>query len=86
MALLGRARMSFRSLREPDFTVIVRVLGDKAGLVRCADALSGDTSLFQRSIAAAPQWRFKPYRINGQLIVFESSIEFLFKKNKVKVL
>jgi hypothetical protein len=67
-----------------DSTVIVRVLVDKNGVVRCTDAVSGDANLLQRSVTAAQQWRFKPYRINGELIIFESRIEFVFKKNKVK--
>jgi len=67
-----------------DSTVIVRVLVDKNGVVRCTDAVSGDANLFQRSVVAAQQWRFKPYIFNGQLIIFESPIEFVFKKDKVK--
>ncbi|MFY9645681.1 MAG: energy transducer TonB [Terriglobales bacterium] len=67
-----------------DSTVIVRVLVDKNGVVRCADPVSGDAGLFQRSTDAAQQWRFKPFLLNGQPLLFESQIEFVFKKNKVK--
>ncbi|HLM81950.1 MAG TPA: energy transducer TonB [Terriglobales bacterium] len=67
-----------------DSTVIIRVLVDKNGVVRCADPVSGDASLFQRSTEAAQQWRFKPFLLNGQPLIFESQIEFVFKKNKVK--
>jgi hypothetical protein len=67
-----------------DSTVIVRVLVDKNGIVRCLDPLSGDASLFNRSIDAARQWKFKSYRLNGEPLIFESQIEFVFRKNKVE--
>ena len=67
-----------------DSTVVVRVLVDKNGVVRCADPVNGDANLFQRSILAAQEWRFKPFLLNGQPMIFESPIEFVFKKNKVK--
>jgi len=65
-------------------TVVVRVLIDKKGAVRCADAEQGDPSLFERSVEAAKQWRFRPFLLNSQPIIAETPIEFVFKKGKVK--
>jgi len=67
-----------------DSTVIVRVLIDKKGVVRCADAVHGDASLVQRSIDAAQRWKFRPYTLNGEPIIVETPIEFVFKKDSVK--
>jgi hypothetical protein len=67
-----------------DSTVIVRALVDKNGVVRCTNPVNGDANLFQRSIDAAQQWRFKTFLLNGQPMIFETPIEFVFKKNKVK--
>jgi periplasmic protein TonB len=64
--------------------VIVKTLIDKKGAVRCAEAVQGDTTLFQRSTEAALQWRFKPYILNAQPIIVETPIEFDFSKRKVK--
>jgi len=64
-------------------TVVVRVLTDKNGDVQCAEAWSGDASLFQRSRAAMMQWHFKPYLLNGQPFFMETVREFVFKKGKV---
>jgi hypothetical protein len=66
-----------------DSTVVVRMLIDKTGAVRCADAVEGDASLLQRTQEAALQWHFKPYLLNGQPVIVETSREFIFKKNKV---
>jgi Gram-negative bacterial TonB protein C-terminal len=64
-------------------TVIIRTLVGKDGLVRCTDAVEGDPKLLPRSLEAAKQWQFKPYLLNGQPIIVETPIEFIFKKGKV---
>ena len=64
-------------------TVIVRTLVGKDGIVRCTDAVQGDTELYERSIDAAKQWQFAPFLLNGQPLIFETPIEFVFKKGKV---
>jgi hypothetical protein len=66
-----------------DSTVTLKVLIGKDGVVRCADPVQGDQNLFPRSVDAAKQWRFQPYLLNGQPIIVETPIEFVFKKNKV---
>jgi protein TonB len=64
-------------------TVIIRILIGKDGAVRCADAMQGDADLFARSLEAAKQWRYKPYLLNGQPIIVDTRIEFVFKKGNV---
>ena len=64
-------------------TVIVRILIDKNGVVRCAEAVQGNPDLFQRSQDAAMQWHFKPLLLRGRPLNVATSREFVFKKNKV---
>jgi hypothetical protein len=64
-------------------TIIIRTLVGKDGIVKCTDAAEGDANLFQRALDAAKQWRFKPFLLNGEPLIFETSIEFTFKKHKV---
>ena len=65
-------------------TVVVRILIDAKGTVRCAEAEEGDPGLFQRSQDAAMQWHFKPYLLRERRPVnFSTLLEFMFKKNKV---
>ncbi|MGA2347861.1 MAG: hypothetical protein ABSF93_17760 [Candidatus Sulfotelmatobacter sp.] len=64
-------------------TVVVRILIDKSGVVRCAEGVQGDPGLFQRSQDAAMQWHFKPYLLYGRPLNVATSREFVFKKNKV---
>jgi hypothetical protein len=64
-------------------TVVLRALIGKDGSVRCADPVQGESSLFERSMVAAKQWRFQPFLLNGQPVVVETTIEFQFNKNKV---
>ena len=65
-------------------TVVVRIVVDKNGAVRCAEAEEGDPGLFQRSQDAAMQWHFKPYLLRERRPVnFSTLLEFMFKKNKV---
>ena len=65
-------------------TVILRIIIGKDGAVRCVDPVQGDADLFPRSVEAARQWRFRPYLLNGQPIMVQTRIEFVFKKGKVK--
>jgi hypothetical protein len=65
-------------------TVVLRVIIGKDGAVRCVDPVQGDTDLFPRSVEAARQWRFRPYLVNGQPMMVQTRIEFVFKKGKVR--
>jgi hypothetical protein len=69
--------------KKPNSKVVIRILIDKNGVVRCAEAVQGDPGLFQRSQDAAMQWHFKPYLLYGRPLNVATSREFVFKKNKV---
>ncbi len=68
-----------------DSLIILRVILDTRGNVRCARPEQGDADLFPRSIEAAEQWRFRPYQANGETLVVETQIQFRYKKNRVEV-
>ena len=61
-----------------DSVVVVRILIDRSGDVKCAEAVQGDSVLFQRSEAAAMQWHFKPYLQNGQPVETQARITVNF--------
>jgi hypothetical protein len=63
--------------------VKVKVMIDETGTVQCAAGIEGDSSLYERSIQAAREWKFRPYILNGQPIVVESAFYFHFNKGKV---
>jgi hypothetical protein len=63
--------------------VVVRTVIDKNGDVRCVEAVQGDASLLPRTQAAAIEWHFKPFLLNGQPLVVETTREFVFKKGRV---
>ncbi len=69
-----------------DSLVIVDVILDTKGNVRCARAQQGDADLFPRSIEAAEQWQLKPFQLNGETVVVDNQIQFRYKKNKVEPL
>jgi hypothetical protein len=70
--------------KELSSTVILRIIIGKDGAVRCVDPVQGDSDLCPRSVEAARQWRFRPYLLNGQPIMVETRIEFVFKKGNVR--
>ena len=47
-------------------TVVVRIVVDESGRVSEAEAESGHPLLYQPSVAAVRQWRFKPTLLSGQ--------------------
>jgi hypothetical protein len=68
-----------------DSLVVVDVILDTKGTVRCARAEEGDADLLPRSVEAAEQWQFKPFQLNGETLVVNTQIQFKYKKNKVEV-
>lgn len=64
-------------------TVVIAVVVDTKGDVRCTNPEQGDADLFQRSVEAARQWQFRPYTLNGERLVVETQIEFSYKRKKV---
>jgi hypothetical protein len=71
--------------RKLDSSVVVSIVVSKTGYVVHTRAVKGDPDLFTRSEEAAQKWHFTPYILNGQPIEVDTTIEFRYKKNKVKV-
>ena len=68
-----------------DSLIIVNVILDTKGNVRCGRLEQGDADLFPRSLEAALQWQFKPFQMHGETLVDDTHIQFRYKKNKVEV-
>ena len=58
--------------------VVLKALVGKDGGIRKLKVISGDTQLATAATAAVRQWRFKPYRQDGQLREFETRITVNF--------
>jgi hypothetical protein len=71
--------------KDLDSLVIVNVIVDAKGNVRCAQPEQGDADLYPRSIEAAEQWQFKPFQMNGEMLVVDTHSQFKFKRNKVEI-
>jgi TonB family protein len=58
--------------------VVLKALVGKDGGIRKLKVISGATQLATAATAAVRQWRFKPYRQDGQLREFETRITVNF--------
>jgi TonB family protein len=59
-------------------TVVLQVVIDEGGEVRNLRTVSGDAILARAAIDAVRQWRYQPYRLNGQLIKMPTHITVNF--------
>ncbi len=59
-------------------TVVLQVVIDEVGEVRNLRTVSGDAVLAQAAIDAVRQWRYQPYRLNGQPIKMPTHITVNF--------
>ena len=65
--------------------VMVKFVISETGDVESAEAISGDPLLAPAAVAAAKQWKFKPYIKNGRAVKVTTKIPFDFVfSNKVK--
>jgi hypothetical protein len=67
-----------------DSIVVVRVIVDTNGNVRCGRGEQGDSDLFPRSVEVAGKWQFRPLLWNGAAQAVETEIQFRYRKNKVE--
>ncbi len=74
----------FKSLKNSNVKIAFEI--DEAGAVESAKAIEGDPALYDRSVKAIREWRFKPYLLDGHPIVVESYVYFHFNKGKASVL
>ena len=59
--------------------VVVKALIDKQGRVARVCLISGHPMLAQAAVDAVRQWRYKPYRLNGEPVEIETTITVQFK-------
>jgi TonB family protein len=59
-------------------TVVLQIVIDEVGQVRNLKTVSGDAVLAQAAIDAVRQWRYQPYRLNGQPIKMPTNITLNF--------
>jgi hypothetical protein len=55
-------------------TVLVGFEIDKIGNARCPTALNGPMILRHAATSAVAKWKFKPYKLNGEIIAVGSSV------------
>jgi TonB family protein len=60
-------------------TVVLQVVIDEVGEVRNLRTVSGDAVLAQAAIVAVRQWRYQPYRLNGQPVKMPLEITVNFR-------
>ncbi len=66
------------TLEDPDEAVSLKILIDEAGWVMRTEPLA-NASLAARFAANAPEWRFKPARLNGKPVASEMLMQFKFE-------
>ena len=59
--------------------VTLNAVVSEDGRVRSVTVLSGDSALAPAALDAVRQWRFKPYRVNGQAREFVTQITVSFR-------
>lgn len=62
-------------------TVVVEATISKTGAVENAHAISGPPMLIQAAIAAIAQARYQPYKLNGEPVEVETTINVIFTLN-----
>ena len=72
--------------KELDSVVVVEILVNTDGDVRCTRVQQGDSDLAQRSLDAAQRWHYKPYFVNGEKPIVDTWIRFNYTKDHVEVL
>jgi TonB family protein len=58
--------------------VVLGILVGSDGLVKSLNVVSGDLQLVNAASDAVRQWRFKPYRLNGKTVEFETRVTVNF--------
>ena len=59
-------------------TVVIAATISKTGIVENAHAVSGPPMLVQAAIAAVAQARYQPYKLNGEPVEVETTINIVF--------
>ncbi len=72
--------------KDLDSLVVIQILVDTNGDVRCPRTQEGDPDLLQRSLDAAQKWHYRPYELNGETVIVETRIRFSYKKDNVEII
>ena len=66
-------------------TVRISVRVDKEGVPQKLRVISGRPELVKASLDALKQWRYKPYKLNGKTVPFETSVDvnYVIPPNKL---
>jgi len=59
--------------------VIVKLTIDKQGVPQDLQVIKGDPILAKAALEALKQWRWKPYKLNGEPVEVESSVYIRFE-------
>jgi protein TonB len=62
--------------------VKLRVVVSKNGDVKFVSVISGDAALTDAAVTAVKQWRFMPYRLNGEPIEARIELTIPFHRNQ----
>jgi TonB family protein len=59
--------------------VVVKLIIDKEGVPKDIQVIKGDPILAKAAVEALRQWRYKPYKLNGEAVEVESSVYITFE-------
>jgi protein TonB len=83
--LLGPIRPVYPTIAKSariEGTVVVEATISKTGVVENARAISGPSMLIQAAISAIAQARYQPYKLNGEPVEVQTTINVIFKLNQ----
>ena len=58
--------------------VVVKLIIDKQGVPKDLRVTKGDPILAKAAVEAVRQWRYKPYKLNGEAVEVESTVYIKF--------
>ena len=59
--------------------VLVEMIIDKGGRPKSLRVTEGDPILAQETLRALSQWRWKPYKLNGEAVEVETTVTVKFE-------
>jgi len=58
--------------------VVAKLIIDKQGVPKDIHVIKGDSILAKAAVEALRQWRFKPYKLNGEAVEVETEVYIFF--------
>ena len=62
--------------------VVIKLTIDKQGVPKDLQVTKGDPVLAKAALDAARQWRWKPYKLNGEAVEVESTVYINFEPSR----